>query len=369
MFPQHNRSKNRSTKPESKTADNMMRMRLNRLFKVTAVTVLIFTLTFSPALADELSSKKAEIESLQAELDSIASQIEALNQEITSLQGRIEGLKQQIDEEQAELDSLNNEINLREQALKQRVRQLYVKDASYSLSMVLNADSFFDFVDKARLLTFLVRADSENLERLKQARARQKEVIEKLNRDRTAYELYIAGYQERISELELLEENKKALLSRAKYEYNVLLRSRTQAVSRGYVQRNGGYSPSSVVPRKFAEVSPYGGGWLTSQRMPDSYTASGKKWTCVASWYGNEFHGRRTASGEIFNQWDFTVAHRTLPFGTFVAIEYRGRKIVAMVNDRGPFIPGREFDLSRGCAEALGFTGLARITVEIVHPK
>lgn len=345
-----------------------MHMRLNTALKLTAVLVLILALTCSPALADELSSKKAEIEALQNELDDISAQIETLNEEITSLRGRIDGLKEQIAQEEAQLEQLNQTIMLRQEALKKRVRQLYVSDVSYSLSLVLNADSFLDFIDKARLLTFLVRADSENLDKLNEALAEKKDLLEKLNRDRTAYELYIAGYQERIEELELLKENKQALLSKAKYEYNVLLKARTQAVSRGYVKRGGGYSPSSIVPRKFVEVSPYGGGWLTSERMPDSYTASGKKWSCVASWYGNEFHGRRTASGEIFNQWDFTVAHRTLPFGTFVAIEYKGRKIVAMVNDRGPFIAGREFDLSRGCAEALGFSGLAKITVEIIHP-
>lgn len=336
--------------------------------KVIAAVLLILALTCSPALADELTSKKAEIEALQNELDSISAQIETLNEEITSLQGRIEGLKEQIDQEQAKLEQLNKTIKLRQESLKKRVRQLYVRDMSFSLSLVLNADSFFDFIDKARLLTFLVKADNDNLEELKKALNEKKEVLEKLNRDRTAYELYIAGYQERIKELELLKENKQALLSKAKYEYNVLLKARTQAVSRGYVKRGGGYSPSTIVPRKFVKVSPYGEGWLTSERMPDSYTASGKKWSCVASWYGNEFHGRRTASGEIFNQWDFTVAHRTLPFGTFVAIEYKGRRIIAMVNDRGPFIAGREFDLSRGCAEALGFSGLAKINVEIVYP-
>lgn len=76
----------------------------------------------------------------------------------------------------------------------------------------------------------------------------------------------------------------------------------------------------------------------------------------MASWYGHYFHGRKTATGEIFNQNDFTAAHRTLPFHTYLKVTnlLNGRTAVVRINDRGPYIPGRNLDLSLGTARFLG---------------
>lgn len=91
----------------------------------------------------------------------------------------------------------------------------------------------------------------------------------------------------------------------------------------------------------------------------------------VASRYARSLHGNRTANGERYDHEAMTVAHRSLPFGTHVRIINRrnSRAIVVRVNDRGPFIRGREFDLSGGAAQRLGFSGLARIQYEIVDPS
>jgi len=78
-----------------------------------------------------------------------------------------------------------------------------------------------------------------------------------------------------------------------------------------------------------------------------------------ASYYGREFHGKKTASGEVYNMYAMTAAHRTLPFGTVVEVENldNGKKVVVRINDRGPFIPGRILDLSRAAARKLGMIG------------
>lgn len=78
----------------------------------------------------------------------------------------------------------------------------------------------------------------------------------------------------------------------------------------------------------------------------------------TASWYGPGFHGRKTASGERFNSFDMTAAHRSLPFGTRLKVvnENNGRSVVVRVNDRGPFAHRRIIDLAKGPAQALGLT-------------
>ena len=79
-----------------------------------------------------------------------------------------------------------------------------------------------------------------------------------------------------------------------------------------------------------------------------------------ASWYGPRFHGRRTASGERYDQHALTAAHRTLPFGTLVRVRslVTGKEVDVRVTDRGPFVRGRIIDVSRAAAEALGMMGL-----------
>jgi rare lipoprotein A len=96
-----------------------------------------------------------------------------------------------------------------------------------------------------------------------------------------------------------------------------------------------------------------------------AWTQSGR-----VSWYGPGFHGRQTASGEIFNSGDLTMAHRTLPLGSQVRVTNldNGRSVVLRVNDRGPYVRGRIADLSRAAARRLDFLddGVVRARIELL---
>lgn len=85
-----------------------------------------------------------------------------------------------------------------------------------------------------------------------------------------------------------------------------------------------------------------------------------------ASYYGKEFNGRKTASGEYFNLRHFTAAHRTLAFGTNVRVINleNGRNVVVRINDRGPFMKGRIIDISPAAAKEIGLTGTANVRIE-----
>jgi len=86
-----------------------------------------------------------------------------------------------------------------------------------------------------------------------------------------------------------------------------------------------------------------------------------------ASWYGSEFHGLATASGTAFDMNAMTAAHRTLPLGTRVLVRNleNDRKVVVEINDRGPYIHGRDIDLSYGAARALGMVAPGVVRVEM----
>ncbi|MDH4233330.1 MAG: septal ring lytic transglycosylase RlpA family protein [Nitrospirota bacterium] len=89
----------------------------------------------------------------------------------------------------------------------------------------------------------------------------------------------------------------------------------------------------------------------------------------VASWYGPKFHGRPTSSGEIFNMYATTCAHKEYPFGTLVKVTNTENDLSAecVVNDRGPFVEGRDIDLSFATAKEIGMigAGTARVLLEV----
>ncbi len=104
---------------------------------------------------------------------------------------------------------------------------------------------------------------------------------------------------------------------------------------------------------------------------PQRVAAVRSSYSGMASWYGPGFHGRTSASGEAFNQYALTAAHRTLPFGTQVRVTNlnNGRQVVVRINDRGPYSHGRIIDLSAGAANAIGLqsAGVGPVQIEILR--
>ncbi|MPV86418.1 septal ring lytic transglycosylase RlpA family protein [Ostreibacterium oceani] len=116
-------------------------------------------------------------------------------------------------------------------------------------------------------------------------------------------------------------------------------------------------------------------------RRKGRYTIKGKQYEIfaseknfqeigMASWYGPGFHGKKTASGEIYNMYDMTAAHKTLPLGTLVEVTdvKRKKKITVRINDRGPFHGGRIIDLSKKAAQELSMleAGQAKVHIRVI---
>ncbi|WP_332702542.1 septal ring lytic transglycosylase RlpA family protein [Devosia sp.] len=135
-----------------------------------------------------------------------------------------------------------------------------------------------------------------------------------------------------------------------------------------------------VSPRVTTNPNPPKGGGRYQVGKP--YTVRGKVYVPAeqpdyaavgeASWYGSDFHGRRTANGEIFSANAITGAHPTLPLPSYVRVtnQANGRSVIVRVNDRGPYMPGRIMDLSHRAASMLGYVnnGHAQIQAEYVGP-
>lgn len=108
-----------------------------------------------------------------------------------------------------------------------------------------------------------------------------------------------------------------------------------------------------------------GGLPFSSGSLNSSLTQFGK-----ASWYGGFFHGRRTSSGERYNMYDMTAAHKKLPFGTEVLVTRldNAKSVIVRITDRGPYVAGRIIDLSRSAAEVLGLvhSGVAKVRIDVI---
>lgn len=121
------------------------------------------------------------------------------------------------------------------------------------------------------------------------------------------------------------------------------------------------YYQQQSIARLPAHPRPHSG-----SAQQDSYDIVGN-----ASWYGKPYHGRKTASGQVYNMYQMTAAHPTLPFGTRVVVTNleNGRSVIVRINDRGPFVRNRVIDVSRKAAGQLGFLnkGVTRVGVRIIE--
>ena len=128
---------------------------------------------------------------------------------------------------------------------------------------------------------------------------------------------------------------------------------------------SGSKDTQSIIPIK-AVVGPNSGSHLTAHHKQPYQLGT-------ASWYGENFEGRTTASGEPYKMHDLTAAHPTLPLGSWVRVTNlrNGRVVYVRINDRGPIVPGRIIDLSYGAAEVLHFEnkGLQRVRLDLASPR
>ncbi len=109
----------------------------------------------------------------------------------------------------------------------------------------------------------------------------------------------------------------------------------------------------------------------TEESNSEGVEEKGKIFYFVTSYYGSKFHGRYTSNGEIFDMYKFTCAHKTLPFGTVLRVtnEDNNKSVTVRVNDRGPFVSGRDLDLSYAAAKEIGLIaeGVKKLKVEILE--
>ncbi len=318
-----------------------------------------------------VNSKKQEIKELQDELLGLQDGIHQTGEAKIALETRLEVVKNQIAETRFKLVRLKKALEEQETITSGRLRALYKKGSWGYIEVLLRAQSFYDFLSRLIFISRLHEQDEKIWQELDEKRKKIEELTAQLVEEEKGQSYLLRAYQKNLAELLDKQNRLKEMLKNANEELKTLIaleearykQSRTTAAENSYL---------GEVAAVEARVEPDGLSYITSFRFPQVYQSTGEVFYANASWYGPGFHGQNTASGEIYNQNDFTCAHwdppNNLPFNTYLALTYNGRRIIVKVNDRGPFIPGRQLDLSKRAAEELGYSGVAYVRAEIVVP-
>lgn len=255
-----------------------------------------------------------------------------------------------------EVQALEEELDQCQEAYDKSLRMLYMRGDITELEVLLGAEELEEMWQDIDYYGRFIESESEVLDNLKNKlgeldlkKRDLKEAREK--RTRLAESLDVEALDAKIAELE-------ARLSR--------INDQLRAMNVGEKQ------PRAPAPDPPSWSVPPPGKLL--DRVPSSpplsdFERTGIIYSGYTTSYGADFHGRPTASGVIFNMYDFTCAHRTLPFGTWLLVTFQGRQVIVQVNDRGPFVPGRVLDLSYGSAQSLGLNGIQWTEFEIVVPR
>ncbi len=340
------------------------------------------SLTVMPTAAYAMSSQTAsELAALTQQVDSAA----ATYQEATA---KVEELNQEIAQKADEiLDFEENKLPEQQQKASDAACNLYKLQASSTnlISILLNSSSFGELITQGKYLTTIQEENTAALERLNdmydeleakmdelssakdEAEAQQQKAAEALSNAQAAQAKIAARAQsEDAAEAEAARQAAEAAaVKTASMQQGSASTSGSSAASS--TDSGSGSSSSSNSSSSNSSNSTSGGSSSSgsSSSGSDSSTANGWK-SGVASYYGigDGFMGGTTANGSIVTETSMAIAMLNVPFGTRVEISYKGKSVIAVVNDRGPYAAGRVIDMQPAVARALGFLTVGVDTVQ-----
>jgi len=333
-----------------------------RCLALLALGVLLqCTVLASPPAAgaqNEAASLEQEANRITYQILDLRARREAASREGRALRTELEQLDGLIARNQEEMASLEAEISRARQAYRESLRRLYMQEDFNELEVILESRELdemwrdVDYLD--RMAVSHLQALNDLKDKLARRQVKERDLREyRERRERLAEALDAEGLDRRIQELE-------SRLS----EINARLRELRTA--------GAGRSPSASPPPSYTWKLPPPGRLL--DRVPvmpplSDFERTGIVFSGYTTYYGAEWHGKPTSSGVIYNMYDYTCAHRTLPFGTWLLVTYQGRQVIVQVNNRGPFVPGRVLDLSWAAAQSIGLDGVKWTEFEVIVPR
>lgn len=326
--------------------------------------------THAQTAADDLEAAKSRALELQDRMDEAEAQRQSLATRIEVLDATMVRQRDVVARADADVQAATGTYHA-------RLVAMYKAKRPDAITLLLNARTIGDLLARAVLLTRIAEADRRvmcDAVAMADEAAHQQAVLEDLKAQETALR---REQDAQIADLASMLAEQNALVARLTEAARKELEARIQAGKGARQQWRASSVPiGTTFTLTEAAVDDYPGtGWLIPDFRPQRFKVAGEAFTAKCSWYGPGFNGKSTSSGQIFNQDDFTCADNWHPFGTYLALQRNDKRIIVLVNDRGPFLwqggrwvphPIRKLDLSRASAYALGFSGVADVRIQPV---
>ena len=316
------------------------------------------------AVAVVAPASAADLDELRARARALGDQVSGLEHRLRGLSGREAELGDRIEQVSAEIGILELELGDREDATDaareifiERAIAAYKGSSTSRLELLLSAESVNDLIAYTEVASQIAEADAEAIEELLDAEESAEAASADLDRRKQSLLAAEAEASALAEETATTLAERNELLTELSDEVAELerqAREAAEAAARPSVALLDLLSPSGPAPG-----------------IPDDYIGTGMTFEGLASWYGPGFEGNLTANGDVFDSSLYTAASKTLPLGTWLHVEYNGRGVVVLVNDRGPYVEPRILDLSRGAAQAIGMehAGVGWVKAEILLKK
>jgi len=312
---------------------------------VVCLLLLPTNTSVGQSVPDSFMARQEQARILERDIGVLEGQLAESQGDWIAVSQKLDGLEKKVMASYFEIDQIEEEIENSKRDLNKRVRSMYMEGKAQRLIDVLNASDLSEFMVKYDYLSETTSRGARVLGELREKR-------QKLGRQQA----------------ELIEcKQEAARLARSSDPR--LIEGQLEQKRKQFVDISSEIISMELPETQAPAPTDFNATRVYSKPEEAGFVMTGQVLSGYSSWYGNEFHGRGTASGEVFDQYAFTCAHKTLPFGTWLKVTFRGRSVIVKVNDRGPFVKGRIFDLSRGAAEAIGLTGIQWVDCEIIIPK
>jgi rare lipoprotein A (peptidoglycan hydrolase) len=316
---------------------------------IILTALLLAVIAGLPATAQEVagsySSRVDQARRLEREIAGLEDQLSKAQQDWITISQRLQEIERSIVNCYAQIDATEAEVENARRNLNDKLRRLYIEGRRDALVKLFGSRDVSDFMTKLDYLLRLARGDAGDFGKLKARRDQLR-----------GYQNQLIAFKQEESSL-AQNHNVNAIQSMLEQKRNEL------------AEVNGSIIANQLPVARSAAPTDFSPARVFQQPDENGFVRTGQVLSGYSSWYGDEFQGRPTVSGETFDQYGFTCAHRTLPFGTWLRVTFRGRSVIVRVNDRGPLVKGRMLDLSRGAAEVIGLTGVQWVECEIVVPK
>jgi rare lipoprotein A (peptidoglycan hydrolase) len=294
---------------------------------------------------DSLMSKQERARELERQIGRLEARLALAKQDSVSIAMKLDEIEKSMLDCYMEIDRAEAEVNQARDGLNNSLRAMYVRGRQDTVVQLVSMKDVSDFLAWYQNMISVTSYEASTFKALKEKRGHLRDVQERL-----------ASFRKEQARLTRTADT-TAITSEMEQKKSELADINSTLISK---QLPTTYSPPPAV------FSP---GKVFARPDENAFTPTGQIFSGYSSWYGVGLDGNSTASGEVFNEYAYTCAHRTLPFGTWLKVTFRGRSVIVKVNDRGPFVSDRVVDLCKASADSIGLTGAQWVDYEIVVPR